>query len=259
MAAPPASTPLNAASGASIQLSSACKPFWKTSRMEHERVEFKYLTLISGLFVGCLLISNTVAQKPIKLGPFVEPADIILFPLTYIFGDVLTEVYGYARTRQVIWTGFIASGLMAAVYWIVIAMPGADFWTQQDAVRSVLFPVPRIVLASLAGYLAGEFVNSFVLAKMKLLTQGQYLWTRTIGSTIAGQAVDTTLFVTVAFAGIWPRAQLASAIYSLYALKVAYEVIATPLTYSAVAFLKRTEGSDHYDRQTDFIPFRWKL
>jgi queuosine precursor transporter len=227
--------------------------------MEQERIEFKYFTLLAGLFIGTLLISNTVAQKPLQLGPLVPPAAIILFPLTYIFGDVLTEVYGYARTRQVIWTGFLASGLMAISYWIVIALPGASFWTQQEALRSVLSPVPRIVLASLVGYLAGEFVNSFVLAKMKLLTQGRYLWTRTIGSTVAGQSVDTTLFVMVAFAGVWPRSQLLSVIVSLYALKVGYEVLATPITYSVVAFLKRTEGIDYYDRQTAFMPFRWKL
>jgi len=227
--------------------------------MEHERAEFKYFTLLSGLFIATLLISNTVAQKPIQLGSLVPPAAIILFPLTYIFGDVLTEVYGYARTRQVIWTGFLASGLMAAAYWIVVALPAASFWTQQEALSSILLPVPRIVLASLVGYLAGEFVNSFVLAKMKIFTEGRYLWTRTIGSTIAGQSVDTTLFVTFAFAGVWPRGQLVSSVLSLYALKVAYEVLATPITYIVVAFLKRTEGVDYYDRQTAFMPFRWRL
>lgn len=227
--------------------------------MEHEPAEFKYFTLLSGLFVATLLISNTVAQKPIQLGFLFAPAAIILFPLTYIFGDVLTEVYGYARTRQVIWTGFLASGLMAAAYWIVVALPEASFWSQQEALRSILLPVPRIVLASLIGYLAGEFVNSFVLAKMKLLTEGRHLWTRTIGSTIAGQSVDTMLFVTVAFAGVWPRSQLLSAIVSLYALKVGYEILATPITYIVVAFLKRTEGMDYYDRQTAFMPFRWRL
>src|SRR5215469_7012423 len=216
--------------------------------MEYQRVEFKYFTLISGLFVGCLLISNTVAQKPLQMGPFVPSAGIVLFPLTYIFGDVLTEIYGYARTRQVIWTGFLASGLMAIAYWLVVALPAAGFWTQQEALRSVLSPVPRIVLASLVGYLAGEFVNSFVLAKMKLLTEGRHLWTRTIGSTVAGQAVDTILFVTVAFADVWPRGQLLSSAVSLYALKVGYEVLATPITYAVVAFLKRTEGIDYYDR-----------
>ena len=227
--------------------------------MEHEPAEFKYFTLLSGLFVATLLISNTVAQKPIQLRSLVAPAAIILFPLTYIFGDVLTEVYGYARTRQVIWTGFLASGLMAAAYWIVVVLPAASFWNDQEALRSILLPVPRIVLASLIGYLAGEFVNSFVLAKMKLLTEGRHLWTRTIGSTIAGQSVDTMLFVTVAFAGVWPRSQLLSAIVSLYALKVGYEILATPITYIVVAFLKRTEGMDYYDRQTAFMPFRWRL
>lgn len=224
-----------------------------------EQSEFRYLTLFGGLFVATLLISNTVAQKPFQWGPFTVPAGIVLFPLSYIFGDVLTEVYGYARTRQVIWTGFFANGLMVVSYWIVVALPFASFWTQQEALRSVLAPVPRIVLASLVGYLAGEFVNSFVLAKMKVMTEGRFLWTRTVGSTIAGQAVDTVLFVAIGFAGVWPHTQLAAAILSLYLFKVSYEVLATPFTYIIVNFLKKTEGVDYYDSETDFTPFRWMV
>jgi uncharacterized integral membrane protein (TIGR00697 family) len=226
--------------------------------MQHQRMEFKYFTLISGLFVAALLISNTVAQKPVQIGSFVPSAAIVLFPLTYIFGDILTEVYGYARTRQVIWTGFLANGLMVVTYRVVIALPSASFWTQQEAMRSTLATVPRVVLASFVGYLAGEFVNSFVLAKMKIFTRGRYLWTRTVGSTIAGQSFDTILFVILGFWGVWPSNQLAWVTASLYLLKVGYEILATPFTYMVVALLKRAEGVDHYDIGAAFTPFRWR-
>ena len=159
--------------------------------MVREKTEFKYFTLVSGLFVSTLLVSNTVAEKPVQFGPFIAPAAIVLFPLTYIFGDVLTEVYGYARARQVIWTGFLGNSVMVVGYWVVIRLPSPNFWVRQEALQSVLAPVPRIVVASLLAYLAGEFVNSFVLAKMKVFTQGRHLWTRTIGSSLAGQFVDT--------------------------------------------------------------------
>jgi uncharacterized integral membrane protein (TIGR00697 family) len=227
--------------------------------MDRERIEFKYFTLLAGLFVATVLISNTIAQKPVQWGLVTAPAAVVLFPLSYIFGDVLTEVYGYARTRQVIWTGFFANALMVITYEVAIALPAANFWTKQEALRSVLGPVPRVVLASYVGYLAGEFVNSFVLAKMKLLTSGRHLWTRTVGSTVAGQFVDTVLFVLVGFAGVWPRGQLTWIAVSLYGLKVGYEVLATPCTYAVVAFLKRTEDMDHFDRTTQFTPFRWKV
>jgi len=227
--------------------------------MRDQRTEFRYLTLISGLFVATVLVSNTIAQKPVRWGLLTAPAAVILFPLSYIFGDVLTEVYGYARTRQVIWTGLIANLLMVIAYELAIALPAASFWTQQEAMRSVLGTVPRVVLASYVGYLAGEFVNSFVLAKMKLLTKGRYLWTRTVGSTIAGQFIDTALFVLVGFIGVWPRNQLLRVTLSLYGLKVGYEILATPLTYAMVAFLKRTEDVDHYDIATPFTPFRWRV
>jgi uncharacterized integral membrane protein (TIGR00697 family) len=225
--------------------------------MVREKTDFKYLTLVSGLFVSTLLVSNTISQKPLQWGPFIAPAGIILFPMTYIFGDVLTEVYGYARARQVIWTGFLGNGVMVISYWTVIRLPFPSFWAQQEALHSVLTPVPRLVIASMAGYLAGEFVNSFVLAKMKVFTQGRYLWTRTIGSTLAGQFVDTLLFVLAGFTGVWPLGQLAWVAVSLYFLKVSYEVLATPLTYAAVNFLKREEGIDCFDRTTRFTPFQW--
>jgi len=227
--------------------------------MERDAVEFRYLTLLAGLFVATVLVSNTIAQKPIQWGSLTAPAAIVLFPMSYIFGDVLTEVYGYARTRHVIWTGLFANVLMVIGYELAIALPGASFWTQQEALRSVLGPVPRLVIASYFGYLAGEFVNSFVLAKLKVLTQGRHLWTRIVGSTIIGQLVDTLLFVLVGFAGLWPRSQLVRVVLSLYGLKVGYEVLATPATYMIVGFLKRTEGVDHYDTTTEFTPFRWRM
>lgn len=225
--------------------------------MRNGTVDFKYFTVLAGMFVATVLISNTIAQKPFQWGPFVVPAGVIIFPLSYIFGDVLTEVYGYGRTRQVIWTGFLAGGLMAASYWTAIALPAASFWRHQEALETVLGQVPRIVLASVIAYLAGEFVNSFVLAKMKIWTRGRHLWSRTIGSTVVGQAVDTMLFVAIAFGGAWPTQQLMVSGVSLYAFKVVYEVVATPLTYMMVRFLKQTEGIDYYDTGTRFTPFRW--
>src|ERR1700685_2660262 len=161
-----------------------------TRLIDGVHISFQYLNLIGGLFVATLLISNTISSKPWQMGPFVLPGGSILFPLSYIFGNVLTEVYGYTRARQVIWTGFVANALMAFAYWIVIALPPANFWSQGPAFNAALGQVPRIVLASLIAYLAGEFTNSFVLAKMKIWTNGRHLWTRTIGSTVAGQAVD---------------------------------------------------------------------
>jgi hypothetical protein len=220
---------------------------------------FRYFTLIAGLFVATFLIANTTAGKLFALGPFVFPAAIVVFPLSYIFGDVLTEVYGYARSRQIIWTGFAAEILMALAYWLVLALPPASFWTQQAAFETVLGQVPRIVLASILGYLAGEFVNAYVLAKMKVWTEGRLLWTRTIGSTVAGEGVDTLLFIVVAFGGLWPAGQLLVTALSAYLFKVAYEVLATPLTYLIVGFLKRREGLDHYDVGTRFTPFRWSV
>jgi uncharacterized integral membrane protein (TIGR00697 family) len=220
--------------------------------------ELGYFNVIAGLFVATLLISNTVAVKPWQLGPFVFPGGSILFPFSYIFGDVLTEVYGYARARQVIWTGFIANTLMALVYWILIRLPPAEFWPNQQAFTLTLGQVPRIAAASFLAYLVGEFINSFVLAKMKIWTNGRHLWTRTIGSTIVGQALDTITFLVVSFAGTWPFKQIAVMAASLYTFKVLYEVVATPLTYAVVRFLKHTEQMDYYDIETNFSPFLWK-
>ena len=216
---------------------------------------FKYFGMISTFFVATLMISNTVATKLFSLGPLIFTGGVLIFPITYIFGDILTEVYGYSRARKVIWTGFAALIFMSLIYWVVGLLPSAPTWQNQAAYASILGFVPRIVLASIIGYWAGSFANSFVLAKLKLLTRGKHLWTRTIGSTIVGEGVDTVLFVLIAFYGTISGQILGLAIVSGYIFKVAYEVIATPVTYKIVGFLKRAEGIDHYDLSTKFNPF----
>lgn len=215
----------------------------------------KYFSIVSGFFVATLLISNTVSSKLISVGPLVLAGGIIIFPITYIFGDVLTEVYGYKRSRKIIWTGFAALGLMSIVYWAVGLLTPAPGWENQTAYQSILGIVPRIAVASLIGFWAGEFVNSYVLAKMKIWTKGRHLWMRTIGSTLAGEGIDTALFVLIGFAGVFPTNTLIAALISGYVVKVLYEVLATPATYKIIAFLKRAEGCDHFDYETDFNPF----
>ena len=215
----------------------------------------RYFAIVGSAFVATLLISNIAAQKLILLGPFVFAGGILLFPVTYVFGDVLTEVYGYARTRQVIWVGFGANVLMAAFLALVVALPPAPGWELQEAFASALGLVPRVVAASILGYWAGEFANSFVLAKLKVATDGAHLWMRTIGSTVVGQGVDTVIFTVVAFGGLLPAAVLFTTIWSGYLFKVLYEVAATPLTYLVVNRLKAVEEIDVYDRATSFTPF----
>ncbi len=216
---------------------------------------YKYLGIISVFFVTVLLISNIASTKITDLGWFVFDAGTLLFPLTYIFGDILTEVYGYKRSRSVIWLGFFATALMAAVFMIVGKLPPAADWPNQAAYDAILGMTPRIVLASLIAYFGGEFLNSFILAKMKLWTKGKMLWTRTIGSTLAGELVDSTLFILIAFWGALPGALLITLIVSNYVFKTAIEVAFTPLTYKAIAFLKKKENEDYYDRNTNFNPF----
>ncbi|MCL4508274.1 MAG: queuosine precursor transporter [Chloroflexi bacterium] len=215
----------------------------------------RYFAMVMAAFVAVLLISNVASSKILLLGPFTFDGGTILFPLSYIFGDLLTEVYGYRRSRQVIWTGFGAALLMSAVFAAVGALPPAPGWTNQDAYTRILGTTPRIVGASLVAYCAGEFSNSFVLAKMKIFTNGRFLWSRTIGSTLVGEGIDTLLFVTIAFLGTVPSALLLTVILSNYAFKVGFEVAATPFTYLVVGFLKRREQSDVYDVGTDFNPF----
>ena len=218
----------------------------------------KYLLHIAIGFVAVLLISNTTAVKVVQWGPLVFDAATILFPITYIFGDILTEVYGYKAARKVVWAGIGATVLMAAAYALVIYLPAAPFWGGQEAFAATLGVVPRIVLASIVGFFAGEFTNSYILSRMKVWTRGKHLWARTISSTVAGQGVDTVLFCVIAFALAIPNAALFSMILTVYALKVAYEVLATPLTYVIVRKLKEAEGIDVYDRGIDYNPFSLK-
>jgi uncharacterized integral membrane protein (TIGR00697 family) len=232
----------------------------ETSQLASDtRAQFQYLDIFTGLFVATLIISNTTSAKPWQLGPFVLPSGSVLFPLSYLFGDVLTEVYGFARARRVIWIGFASNVLMVCTYWIVIALPPPAFWPNQSAYAVTLGQVPRIVLASFSGYLAGEFTNSIVLAKMKVFTGGRHLWARVLGSTVTGQAVDTFLFVTLAFGNVWPPKSIWLVGVSLYSFKVLYEAAATPFTYALIRHLKRVEGFDHFDVHTEFSPFRWEV
>jgi queuosine precursor transporter len=232
---------------------------------------YHYYDLIMALFVTVLLVSNIASSAKIIDWGITLPviglalafdAGTLLFPISYIFGDVLTEVYGYARGRRVIWTGFAMAGLMAVTLWVVAQMPGEAIWqrqTGQAAYDAVLGGVSHggIIIASLVAYWAGEFTNSFVLAKMKVWTGGRYLWTRTIGSTLVGEGVDSIIFVTIAcIFGVFPWAVAFSIIVANYIFKVGIEVIFTPVTYRVVNALKRIEHEDYFDVETDFNPFR---
>lgn len=218
-------------------------------------MSWRFLTC-AALFVTCLLTANTIATKLVTVGGIVLTAGVVIFPLSYVLGDVLTEVWGYAASRRVIWLGFACNALMVGAVWLGGEIPAAPFWKGQAAYDEILGQTPRILAASFAGYLAGEFANSFVLAKLKIATKGRWLWTRTIGSTLVGQALDTAIFVTLAFAGTVPGAVLAGIVAGQWAVKVAYEAAATPLTYAAVAWLKASERVDAYDYDTDFNPMR---
>lgn len=217
--------------------------------------QYKYFDIIMASFVAVLLISNIASTKILDFGPFTFDGGTILFPLSYIFGDILTEVYGYKRSRRVIWIGFFMTFLMSAVLIIVGKLPAAAGWDNQDAYDKILGLTPRIVIASLVAYFAGEFSNSYTLAKMKIKTKGRWLWMRTIGSTIIGEGVDTFLFVSIAFYGIIPFELLLAVGVSNYIFKTGVEVIFTPLTYKVVKFLKREEQEDYYDTETKFNPF----
>jgi uncharacterized integral membrane protein (TIGR00697 family) len=219
------------------------------------RSRFKYLEIVAGLFVAVLLISNIVSVKIVKVFYFTYDGGTIVFPLSYIFADILTEVYGYRTSRRVIWTGFGACVLMALVFTAVGRMEGAAEWDAQAAYERILLYTPRIVLASLIAYFCGEFSNSIILAKMKILTRGRYLWTRTIGSTLVGEGVDTALFCVIAFYGAVSNSLLISIIVSNYIFKCSFEALATPVTYKVVGFLKRSERVDYYDVGTNFNPF----
>ncbi len=219
--------------------------------------KFKYFNVITGLFVAILLISNIASSKIVEIWKFTFDGGTILFPLSYIFGDILTEVYGYKRSRQVIWIGFFCALLMSFTLGLIGLIKPATGWEFQDAYMKILGQTPRIVTASLIAYFAGEFSNSYVMAKMKILTRGRWLFTRTIGSTIVGEGIDTLIFVTVAFLGVYDSSLVLYIIISNYVFKVSLEIIFTPLTYRIVGFLKRTEKVDWYDYRTNFNPFNF--
>src|SRR5580692_5816550 len=220
----------------------------------HAANQYRYLDLLVNIFVVVLIVSNLIAPKFVAVGWFRFSAAQLLFPITYIFGDVFTEVYGYSASRKAIWTGFMASAIMTAFGIFAVWLPPAPEFKDQQAYETIFGVVPRNVAGSLIAYWAGEFANSLTVAKMKLWTDGKYLWTRTVGSTIVGQAVDTSIVVCFIFYD-QPVSQIWHLIYSGYLFKVVYEVLATPLTYWVVNTLKRTEGVDFFDRSTNFNPF----
>jgi hypothetical protein len=226
------------------------------------RVQWRYFDWVMAAFVTVLLLSNVLGAG--KVGAVdlpwfgVQPfgAGILFFPLAYVIGDVLTEVYGYGRARRCIWAGFCALLFMAGMSWVVVALPPHPTWTGQEAYEAVFGQVPRIVFASIMAFWAGEFANSYVLARMKIWTEGRHLWTRTIGSTFVGQGIDSLIFYPLAFWGVWSNETLLKVLLIQWALKVGWEVLLTPVTYAVVGFLKKREGVDVFDRGTDFTPFK---
>ena len=242
---------------------------------------YKYYDLILAGFVTVLLCTNLIsAPKRVQVGGFVFGAGVLFFPISYLFGDILTEVYGYKRSRKVVWAGFGALMFATLMSQVVLRMPADPSWglgvrldgayvtpngqpmktsslklSNQVVWETVFGGTWRVVLASMIGFFAGEFVNSFTLAKMKILTRGRWLWTRTIGSTIVGEAADSILFYPIAFYGVWSNERVVQVLVMNYTLKVAWEILATPLTYAVVGFLKKAEHEDYYDVDTDFTPF----
>lgn len=225
---------------------------------------FKYYDFAMAAFVAILICSNLIGAA--KLVQFFEfnvgtwnvgmfGAGILFFPLSYVLGDVLTEVYGYARARRVVWAGFAAVLFMAFMAWVVVSMPPAPGWEGQDAYEAVFGLTPRIVLASVVAFWAGELSNAFVMARMKVASGGKHLWQRTIGSTVVGQGVDSLLFYPIAFLGVWSVSQVITVLFTNYLLKVLWEAFLTPVTYKVVAALKKAEGVDVYDKETAFTPF----
>jgi hypothetical protein len=205
-------------------------------------------------FVTCLITANITAVKLVAVFGLIMPAGIIIFPISYICGDVLTEVYGYHQARRVIWLGFLCNLLAVLAIWVGQILPAAPFWDGQAAYRRILGYTPRLLAASFLAYLVGEFANAMVLAKLKIATRGRWLWTRTIASTLVGQGLDSLVFITLAFLGTIPLAGMASTIVTQWLVKTAYEAAVTPLTYGVVGFLKRQEGMDVYDYTTRFNP-----
>lgn len=226
--------------------------------------QFRYYDYVMAAFVTILLLSNVLgAAKQTYITIFDESyiygAGILFFPIGYVIGDILTEVYGYARARRVIWVGFAALIFMAFMSWVVVTLPPADGWTGQGAYEEVFGQVPRIVFASIAAFWAGEFVNSYVMARMKIWTQGKHLWSRTIGSTFVGQGVDSLIFYPLAFFGEWETQTVFIVMITNWLLKLGWEILLTPLTYKAVSFLKSRENIDVFDHDTNFTPFQTKI
>ncbi|MCC7275677.1 MAG: queuosine precursor transporter [Alphaproteobacteria bacterium] len=216
-------------------------------------VSQRFLVVVA-LFVTCLVVANIVAVKLVAIGGLIVPAGVVVFPVTYILGDVLTEVYGYSRARRAIWLGFLCNLLAVAAIVVAGALPPADFWDGQPAFERILGQAPRLLAASFVAYLVGEFVNAYVLARLKVAMEGRMLWVRTIASTLIGQLFDSAVFVALAFAGVMPPSLMAAAILTQWLFKSAYEAAATPVTYAVVGWLKRAEGIDVYDRRTRFNP-----
>jgi uncharacterized integral membrane protein (TIGR00697 family) len=226
---------------------------------------YKYYDLLLGAYVCVLLCANLIGPAKVStvhvpvFGDVTFVAGILFFPFSYFFGDILTEVYGYARDRRCVWSGFAALVFAAIMATVIVHLPPADFWKdKQPAVDAIFGNTPRIIAGSIIAFWSGSFVNSFVLAKLKILTRGRWLWTRTIGSTLCGELVDSALFYTIAFGGVWTTKQLVGVTVTQYVLKSTWEVIMTPATYKIVGFLKRVEQEDYYDRGTNFTPFSLK-
>lgn len=214
----------------------------------------KFFHLFSSLFVTTLIVSNIIAVKIGDFGGYFLPVAVVIFPVSYILGDIVTEVYGYAAMRRVIWIGFACNLIAVAAIAVAQLIPPAPFFSGQEAFVSILGSTPRILMASFAAYLIGGFVNSFVMSKMKIRTKGKMLWLRTIGSTIVGQGLDSAIFISIAFAGIFTQAELVTVILTQWAFKVLFEVAATPLTYVITGSLKKVEKIDAYDKKTNFNP-----
>jgi len=227
-----------------------------TAHESHPARQYRYYDLVMAAFVTVLLCANLIgAAKVAQLGSITFNSGVLFFPVSYIFGDILTEVYGYARARKVVWAGFGALAFASFMSWATLAFPPAAGWPHQAAYETVFGGTPRIVAASLVAYFSGEFCNSYVLAKLKLLTSGRLLWSRTIGSTILGEAVDSAIFYPLAFMGVWSTELVVRVMITNYVLKVLWEMLMTPFTYRIVNFLKRAEAEDYFDRDTDFTPF----
>ncbi len=217
-------------------------------------IRYRYLELLGSAFIAVLIISNIIAVKIGDFGGLFLPVAVIVFPVSYILADVLTEVYGYSAMRRVIWTGFLCNLLVVAVIAIALKVPSAPFYQGQEAFSVVLGATPRILVASFIAYLVGSFSNSMILAKLKVKTAGRFLWLRTISSTVVGEALDSVLFITIAFYGVFPNEQIVTLIATQWAFKTVFEIIATPITYIVVGALKRAEKADHFDTATNLNP-----